>query len=824
MRTFLLLVIFFFFIESTAFAQTYTGRNAAEILLAMKKLKVCGSVLYIAAHPDDENTRLLTYLSKEKLFRTAYLSLTRGEGGQNLIGDEQGAPLGLIRTQELLAARRIDGAEQFFSSAADFGYSKTKEETLSVWNKETVLKDIVQVIRQFQPQIIVTRFPPDKRAGHGHHAASALLAIEAFDAAADPNIFPDQLKRGLKPWKTKQLFWNTYNFGNGNTITPDQLKIDVGGYNTILGKSYGEIAAESRSQHKSQGFGVPAQRGEQLEYFMQIKGDSCLGDIFNEMPAAPEFGNQTLKYIKLTERLIKDYRADNPESSIPSLIRIHKTLQMADDNQWKTQKLKEILSLIKDCAGVHCEAFTDRPYGIIGDSLLVKAQVIKRSHYIIQLRSVNLIALSQQKKVVDSSLKHNRLTTREFQVMINDAYPVSQPYWLNHQKINTGSKVDRVNDVAENPPSLKVDFELVVDGVHLIISTPVVYKHTDPVKGERYDRLEIIPPYTLRIDPELILLKDTSSVNGIITIRKWSGQLYDTLFPELLVSDKSVNLDPVVVDTFFKKDSEKKISFNLSGNEIGDRLRVSLKHNNHAWNQQMHKIEYDHIPALTYFKNVQLRARKTDLKINGQRIGYIKGAGDHVFETLLKMGYKAKVLNEIDVRNDLSQYDAIVVGVRAYNVHEWISDVHPYLMQFVQKGGVLLVQYNTSSQVGPLKKSNWPYPFSITRNRVSEENAEVTFLDNNHAVFNFPNKITEDDFKGWIQERSVYEANPTDDTFKPLLSMHDKGEDPMKGSLLIANHGKGRIVYTSLSFFRQLPEGVTGACRLFSNLISQPAN
>ncbi|MEN9458317.1 MAG: hypothetical protein RL135_895, partial [Bacteroidota bacterium] len=256
-------------------AQNPELNGSAAIFQQLQKLQVLGSVLYIAAHPDDENNSLLPYLAKEKKYRTAYLSLTRGDGGQNLIGPEQGVELGLIRTQELLAARQIDGAEQYFTSAYEFGFSKTANETLQYWDRKKVLADMVWVIRKFQPDIIVNRFPPDARAGHGHHASSAVLSIEAFTAAADPNQFPEQLKQGVFVWQAKRLVWNTFNFGGANTTSENQLKIDAGVYNPFLGQSYGEVGGEARSMHKSQGEGRPRRKGPVFEYFTTIAGDTA---------------------------------------------------------------------------------------------------------------------------------------------------------------------------------------------------------------------------------------------------------------------------------------------------------------------------------------------------------------------------------------------------------------------------------------------------------------------------------------------------------------------------------------------------------------------
>src|SRR5450631_3397627 len=309
-------LLVFAFLTNNSFAQNPETVSASDILLRMEKLQVLGSVLYIAAHPDDENTRLLAWLSRDRLYRTGYLSLTRGDGGQNLIGDEQGIELGLIRTQELLAARRVDGADQFFSRAYDFGFSKTTAEALKIWNEQKILSDVVWIIRKFQPDIIITRFPEDKRAGHGQHSASSVLARMAFTAAADPKQFTEQFAYGVHPWQATRLFWNNYNFGSINTTREDQLKIEVGGFNPLMGKSYGEIAADSRSQHRSQGFGVPHSRGSTTEYFSLTAGEKADSSLmqnidcsWNRIPAGAAIASAI-------SVMTKKYDMSAPEKSI----------------------------------------------------------------------------------------------------------------------------------------------------------------------------------------------------------------------------------------------------------------------------------------------------------------------------------------------------------------------------------------------------------------------------------------------------------------------------------------------------------------------------
>ncbi len=354
-----------FLLSICLISQLY-AQNSAEILQSLKKLNTVGSVLYIAAHPDDENTRLLAYLAKERNLRTGYLSLTRGDGGQNLIGKEQGEALGLIRTQELLAARRIDGAEQFFTRANDFGFSKNPEETFSIWNKDSILADVVLAIRKFKPDVIICRFPTTGEGGHGHHTASAILALEAFDAAADAKRFPEQLAY-TQVWQAKRIFWNTFNFGTTNTTAPDQLKIDVGVFNPLLGKSYGEIAAESRSMHKSQGFGSAKSRGESIEYFKLLKGDSAKKDLFDGINQTWTRFAETASLQKMIDSCIANFNPQKPENSVNNLIRIYKKINSLNDSitdvdYWKYKKLIECKEIILACTGLWMEAIADNSY------------------------------------------------------------------------------------------------------------------------------------------------------------------------------------------------------------------------------------------------------------------------------------------------------------------------------------------------------------------------------------------------------------------------------------------------------------------------------
>ena len=794
-------------------AQTPKSWSSADILQQIKKLEVFGSVLYIAAHPDDENTRLLAYLANEKKVRTGYLSLTRGDGGQNLIGDEQGIELGMIRTQELLAARRIDGAEQFFTRAYDFGYSKSPEEALSIWGHDKILSDVVWVIRNFKPDVIITRFPTTGEGGHGHHTASAILAAEAFDAAADPTKFSDQLKNGVTTWQAKRLLWNTFNFGGNNTTREDQLKIDVGMYNPILGKSYGEIAAESRSQHKSQGFGVPAQRGEAFEYFATIKGEKPVADLFDGVDLSSNRVAQP-GMIKIAKDLVAKYKLSDPSASTVSLISYLKQVKNIRDDYWRTQKLKEINNLVQASSGIFMEATSTSANAVQGDSLKVNFNINNRSG--VPLKNGQVTFNKQVISLPDNGKNKNNISSNSFYIPADK--PLSQPYWLKEGMPN-GSFIVSDMSLIGKPwnEELMATFSFEIEGEKLLFERPVRYKYTDPVKGEIYQPVTVVPKLTVQVQPEVLVNPYNNSKSSSISARLFTdGNSLDNklvLYPELSALKAGGKF-------------EYKRNFRSTSREIGETGSTEIieKDANGKPFQDMREIVYDHIPTVRYFKPAKQQVLVADIKTAGKNIGYITGAGDKVPQALIQMGYNLTLLGEQDITADnLKQFDAVITGVRAYNTNLWLSNASTVLNNYVKEGGVFVVQYNTNNNAGPLRQKVGPFPFTIGRSRITDENAAVNFLIPNHPVLNYPNKITQKDFEGWVQERSVYHAENADSNYQKILSMKDPGEKEHDGSLIVADYGKGRFIYTGLVFFRELPAGVAGAYRLIANLLAAPA-
>ena len=812
------LIIVLCFFGFFSFAQKPVSWSSAEMYLALQKLKVLGSVLYVAAHPDDENTRLLSYLSKDKLYRTGYLSITRGDGGQNLVGDEQGIELGLIRTQELLAARRVDGAEQFFTRAFDFGFSKNPEETFTKWNKEKILSDVVWVIRTFQPDVVITRFPTTGEGGHGHHTASAILANEAFTAAADPSRFPEQLKY-VKTWQIRRVLWNTFNFGNTNTIRDNQFKIDVGGYNPLLGKSYGEISAESRSQHKSQGFGVPASRGEALEYFAATNGIQPIHDLMEDVQTTWNRVAGSGKISDLINNLTTTFDFLHPENSVKDLVKLYKLLNSLPNSYWRNQKLKETQQLIEQCSGLWMDVFANEQFAVQTDSIRMNFSFNNRNGVDASLKR---IVIDEFDSLMSNKLQKNRNLNFAKTFYVPLAKPVTQPYWLQNKMEEGYYNVSdqKLLGQANIQPAYSARLYIDVEGLGLEFTREIKYRFTDPVKGELYQPVSVIPPVTFH-DFNPLLVK--TEINRNIEFSLVANHQVNVPVPDytnLNVNSKTDTLSLLIggfglkKNQFYNKDfSDSTLSENI--------YRINLAPYNQTSGYILKTINYNYIPSITYFKEAILNVKKIDVKIAGKRIGYIVGAGDKVPEALEQMGYEVTLLTDKELsRFNLKQFDAIITGIRAYNTNSWLANFYDKLMRYINEGGNLIVQYNTSNFISNIKSKVGPYDFNISRTRVTNEDAPVTFLKPNHPVMNFPNKITRDDFNNWIQERSIYHATELDKNFETIFSLNDPGEKPDEGSLIIANYGKGTFVYTGLVFFRELPAGVPGAYRLLANLIA----
>lgn len=798
-------------------AQPAGAVSSADLDIALHKLSVLGSVLYVAAHPDDENTALLSYFSKGRKFRTAYLSLTRGEGGQNLIGPEQGAEIGLIRTQELLSARRIDGAEQYFTRAVDFGYSKTAEETFEFWGKEEVLADIVWVIRKFRPDVIITRFTADSSGGHGHHRASAILAQEAFAAAADQTRFPEQLKY-VSPWKARRLFWN--GFPQSQAETQGRLRINTGEYNPLLGKSYNEMAAEGRSQHKSQGFGSAARRGNQYEAFELLAGEPAKDDPFDGIDVSWDRVPGGRKVGVLLAESLRSFDPEHPSRSIPGLLAVHDELSGLPDENWVRLKREELARVIQACGGIWIEAMAGDFAAAPGDEIQVRTTIINRSDRPFTIHSLGFPKVGPD-QVLDRPLNGNEPAVIESNLRIPGDYPPSQPYWLaaTHREGLFSVGDQNLIGLAENPPAISARISLNADGHLLEYSIPVGFRWTDQVDGELLRPFEVRPRLTIQVEDKVQIFAGGNSKKIKLRLKSHSPNVAGEV---RLKGPQAWTISPVRQPfSLTGKYDEVEVTFDVAppktAGETG--LTAEAEVGGEKFGRELVEISYPHIRRQVYFPDSRFKAVKLDIKTDGKRIGYIMGAGDEVPRALQHLGYDVVELSDEMLENeDLSPFDTIITGVRAYNTRNILKLVTEKLLQYVDRGGTLVVQYNVAS--GSLPERIGPYPFTIGRDRVSVENAPMVFLAPGHPLLNVPNKISPEDFKGWIQERGLYFASQWDEKYETVLACHDPGEPDRAGGLLYGRYGKGIFVYTAYAWFRQLPTGVPGAFRLFANIIS----
>jgi len=814
-----LLFLVLFIVQSNS-AQSVDPRNAAEIRLALKKLTVLGSVLYIGAHPDDENTALLATLALDRCYRTAYLSITRGEGGQNLLGPEQGEMLGLIRTQELLAARRLDGAEQYFTRAIDFGFSKTSEETLRFWGREKTLADVVWIIRTFRPDVIVTRFTPTL-GGHGNHTASAILAEEAFRAAADPTRFQEQLQY-TSIWQAKRIVWNGFRPLQTDSTQKaiSTVSMDIGTYSPFLGKSFTEIAGEGRSMHKSQGMGAGQNRGEALNYFQHIAGDTAKKDLFDGINTRwSRVKNTDSVEIILDEASLK-FCDETPAQSIRLLFKALNLLNTLPQDPWVTNKKEKLIHIILACSGAWIDVATPDNSTIPGGEVKLTTTMLNRSAYPFTLERI-ILPFGGMDTLFHTKLETNKPIRSNFTLKLPEQINVTQPYWLM-EKPDIGSyNISHQTLVGqpENVAPVVVTVMLSSPDGTLKIDIPLRQRVVDPVEGELLRPFEITPPIVVHAQEPVVLFPNLDEQRISLTLKSSTSNVRGMVrlkLPEFwsAIPDRSEF-------QFQKKDDEQTFTFAVhplkdaqSGTFIGE-VEIGKTIVNH----DVQTAQYKHIPPQTLFPLAEGKLLRIDLRKNGRTVGYIMGAGDEVPSAIRQMGYSVALLSdEALAEGNLDQYDVIIAGVRAYNTRLKLRSFQPRLLEYVKRGGTYIVQYvtpqrNEAENIGP-------YPITISRDRVSEEDANITFLNSHHALLTIPNKINREDFNGWIQERGLYFADHWDAHYDSVLSCHDANEPNRAGGLLTTKYGKGHFVYCAYAFFRQLPAGVEGAYRLFANILS----
>ena len=806
-------------------------RDAADLQKQLDRLQTLGTVLYIAAHPDDENTAVLATLSKGRNLRTAYLAITRGGGGQNLIGHELGDGLAAIRTQELLAARRIDGAEQYFTSAVDFGFSKSAEESLRFWNHDAVLGDVIRTIRTLQPDVILTRFPPDVRAGHGHHTASAMLAIEAFKAAADPTRFPEQLKEGLRPWQATRLLWNNYRFTDEvPKPPPGSLSLDVGAFDPLLGRSYGELAAESRSQHRSQGFGVLAQRGQREETFELLAGQPAKADLFEGLDLGWSRLPGTQALAALLREVRQSFRPEQPAASLPLLLRARSALRALPPELQAEPLLRtkaaELEETLRAAAGLWVEAIADRQRVAVLDHLTVNTSVLARGSAV-TLETLDLEAVSPEgSRLLESHREHLSLADNQprkgsFSFTVPTGTPLGQPHWLGGP--GSESWVGR----PESPAPFRLRAKLSLTGGSFEVVVPVQFRFRDPVLGERYQPLAVVPTALVTLAEKVQIFAEAKPQEVHLKVLAGASSASGRL---RLGVPSAWKVEPAEQSfALLKAGEERELSFRLTPPPQTASGELVAEVDTGAGFQPARglvEMDYPHIPLQTLLSLAKSRLERFELKHNGHRIGYVMGAGDDIPQGLRRIGYEVELLSdEALAREELGRFDAIVLGIRAFNTRPALHTLKERLHAYVAAGGTEVVLYTVNTgfpgiNAAMVTESIGPFPFKVGRKRVTDETVPVHFLRPEHPLFHWPNELSAKDFDGWVQERSLYHAEGWDARYQPLLGMADPGETEDGGALLVAKHGKGVYAYTGLAFFRQLPDGVPGATRLFANLLA----
>ncbi len=791
--------------------------GSVEIRKALDKLNTLGSVMMIAAHPDDENTALITYYARGRNMRTGYLSLTRGEGGQNLIGAEQGEKIGIIRTQELLAARSLDGGEQMFGRMIDFGFSKTADETIDRWGRKNIQSDIVWNIRRFRPDVIVLRFSGTPRDGHGHHQTSAILAKEAFSMAADSSQFPEQLKY-VQPWQAKRMYFNLFAFipeqEKENDKVQGTIVEDYGVFDPVLGYSYAEIAGFSRSQHRSQAMGTPARKGSMRNHLLLLAGDKAEKDPFEGIDITwnriglPEAG-------RLISQAQKDFQETDPTSILPSLLKA-RTIIAANTTDWARIKLGEIDELIALCAGLWIDASAEKPEAVPGSTLRISLNAISRSRVAVSLSDPAI------------TLEPNRMATHAIEWKIPEEQPLSQPYWLRETRDGALYRVPDpvLNGLPENPPDKTITIKALVEGQEIILNRPVHYRYVDRAEGELVRSLVIVPPVGVTLNEKVLLFPSSSPKQIEVSLTAKVAAAKGTVSLELPSGWKAEPASAPFSLAEINDQFTLRFSVTPAASAKGGTVKAVAHLNGKSYSQGIDVIRYPHFPPQTLFPEAAAELVPLDVRISSKKVGYFMGAGDNVPDSLREMGCMVTLLSGDDLaRSDLSQFDAIVLGVRAFNTRPELRANFHRLTDYVSHGGTVIAQYNvadnrfwagnqtTGSKLGPL-------PLKIGNGRVTDETATVEPIDPQNPLIHQPNQITAKDWEGWIQERGLYFANEWDPQYKPLFRIKDPNENPQDGSTLVLRQGKGVYIYTSLAFFRQLPAGVPGAYRLFANFLS----
>lgn len=827
------LLVTLVFRNATSVRAAVEPPTPAVIAQELRSFQEMGTVLHIGAHPDDENTQLIAYLARGRGYRAAYLSITRGDGGQNELGSDFDEKLGVARTQELLAARRLDGGQQFFTRAIDFGFSKTPEETLKFWDHDEVLADVVRVIREFRPDVIVTRFPiPPGSGGHGHHTASAILAVEAFKLAGDPKAFPDQIAQGLLPWQPKRVVWNGFGQGRGSGgLKGPTVEMDIGGKDPLTNESFGTIANRSRGMHKTQGLGGFSGRtntGPNIQSFMLLAGDPPTSDLMDGVDTTWNRVAGGAEIIRLIGKAKSQFKADDPSGMVPTLLTIRTKLAAMPTDPLIEAKRRELDHLLQACLGLHVETTVEHAEIVPGESLkLHYAMTVDANNVAVRrvaVRSSSLEKLNlHEPAMID--LVAGAMITGDFTAVLPVSTPLTQPYWLREDWKTGVFQVDDPTLIGrpESPAAVTLEHVFEINGQTLVVTDEPV-EVIQEGQGEHDRKIDVIPPVSLSFESEISLFTPGQKRQVIVEITAARAGLGGALHLE---TPSGWNAEPASRKFRMNAVGEKaRYAFTVTSpaQPASGRFTAVAVIDGQRYANARQEIRYDHIPMQLLQPLARTRASSFDLATRGHKIGYLPGAGDGIVECLEQMGYAVKILSSEDLTAEKMQIlDAIVIGVRAFNESNDLAANFSTLMTYVENGGTVIAQYNRPNNLKTTTLA--PYPLSIQGPapdlRVTEEKSPVTFLAPNHAALNSPNKITAADFENWVQERGAYFPSSWDEEhFETILALNDSGEVPLKSGVLIAKYGKGYYVYTGLAFFRQLPAGVPGAYRLFANLIA----
>ena len=835
--------------------------GAAGLVQLLERLQTTASVLHTGAHPDDEDSAFLARAARGDHARVAYLSLNRGEGGQNIIGTELFDALGVIRTEELLQARRLDGAEQFFTRTVDYGFSKSRDEAAKKWNEREVLGDMVRVIRMFRPLVIFSRWSGTSADGHGQHQFAGYLTPIAFKAAADPNEFREQLQDGLRPWQTRKLYSRPLD------DAPATLQVKTGIFDPALGRSYAEIAFEGRSQHRSQNQGTIETRGPLASDLRAVESTVPVRkpeqSIFDGLDTSVS-GLATLTGLpsgalraelasidNAAKRALQEYQPLEPSHIIPALVgglaavRAARQALRAIDPPADARADADFLLAIKEqeftaaiirAAGVVIDPLAEEETTVPGGSFGVNVRVFLTQPSSATVTSLTLMAPSgwavkqTPNREPEGGRARREMPTRStrFEVSVPATAAITQPYFLEEPR--TGDSYRWPPGVARampfDPSPLTGQVGLTIGGIDLIAAQPVEYRFADQIRGELRRVPNVVPRLTVGLDTSLLVVPlGAAPQQKRIVARVASGSPESITGTLRLRVPEGWTVSPRETPFTLKRSGEQtSTAFTLTvpANRKAGAFDVDAEAvaNGATFSRDLEVVSYPHIQTHRLYWPARARVQVLDLHVAAVRVGYVMGGGDQVPDAIRRMGIDVTMIDpEMLAAGDLSRFDTIVVGVRASETRPDFVANNRRLLQFVDRGGALIVQYQQGDYI---QNGLAPYPAAAKGNpRVTDERATVKILVPNHPVFTFPNRISAQDFDGWVQERNLYSFSDFDaQRYTPLLESADSGEEAQRGGELYAEIGKGRYIYTSYAWFRQLPAGVPGAYRQFANLIS----